>query len=240
MVQWYSMWARLGTQRAREQTVMKDITPPSFLWPHRTEAGAVCRCVLSKVSPPQRDQYAVTGHDTADGCQSSSFSICLNASKSSRQSASSSSTDWLLESVSPSGSSLFSESLSSLGWAWSAELASSSGGLTSSAGLVSSSIGLFSSCDGVTSSGASSSSSTVLICDWLTGSNEVGVVASVVQSSSASCASTPEKKAGACDWPALYRNMFRIHTPTHTQTSFPPLLSEIYTTCPMVAILGQK
>lgn len=185
---------RLGSRyhlpRAREYII------PSFLLIHKTEAGDTWHLAVA----PRGGIRPVTGQNAPNVCQSSSFSICLKASKSSRQSASSSSTDWLLESVSSSG---FSESLSCWGWA---TAGSASAGLTSSFGALTSSAGLVSSSTGLTSSGALSSSSTVLICDWPIGSCEVGVVASVKQSSSLSCTSAPEKEAGAWDETALHTN----------------------------------
>lgn len=205
MVQRYSMWAFLARQRHLH----------SLLSCHHIGAG-VKMCPL-QVFRPRGIKPAVTGQEAPDDCQSSSFSICWNASKSSRQSASNSSTDWLLESVWPSGFAPSSESLSSCGCTtptsssscvW---LTSSSGEVTSSAGLVSSFTALTPSCDGETSSGAISSSSNVLICDWLIGSNEVGVVFSVKCSSSASGTTIPGRKAGACD-AQLNTNRYAGHT----------------------------
>lgn len=174
-----------------------------------------CDLFPYKVSPHNLDQATVVGCGMPVGCQSSSFSICWNASKSSRQSASSSSTDRLPERVSLSDSSPFSESLSVLDWPPSAGLGASSCGLTSTTALMSSGAALMSSWDGATSSWANSSSSAVLVWDWPTGSNEVGVVASVVQSSSATCTSAPENTARVCV--SSKRHGWHKHANAHTR-----------------------
>lgn len=105
------LWHMLpSTMMARASNSHKTFVPASFDF---IRLGlAACDLFPYEVSPHKRDQAMVVGCGTPVGCQSSSFSICWNASKSSRQSASSSSTEWLPERASLSDSSPFSESFS--------------------------------------------------------------------------------------------------------------------------------
>lgn len=110
-------------------------------------------------------------------CQSSSFSICLNASKSSCQSAITEPTDWLPESLSTAGSSPTSMPSPSTGWTESCPTTESS-----------------------------AVCSWVVSCDWSTGSEEVEQLwsSSSVEQSSSSAPSVPWKRGQLSEPQEIY------------------------------------